>query len=37
MKGETYRIDFALGDVALDRDKPRGRAHRFAHRRPPNA
>jgi 2-polyprenyl-6-methoxyphenol hydroxylase-like FAD-dependent oxidoreductase len=27
--GETYPIGFALGDVELDWDKPRGRAYRF--------
>jgi 2-polyprenyl-6-methoxyphenol hydroxylase-like FAD-dependent oxidoreductase len=28
-EGEKYPIDFALGDVELDWDRPRGRAYRF--------
>ena len=29
-EGEKYPIGFALGDIELDWDKPRGRAYRFA-------
>jgi len=30
-EGDKYPIGFALGDVELDWDKPRGRAYRFTH------